>query len=83
MGRVHCREARLRHDVLLPLPAGAAVRFYHQDWSATLGLSYAVIVDTSTQLAAESGQPTTWMSLEDDWDSYFSDDPSRIRWHAQ
>jgi 8-oxo-dGTP diphosphatase len=69
--------------VLLPLPAVAAVRSYHPDWSATLGLSYAAIVDTTAELVAESGQPTAWMRLDQDWDSYFSDDPCRIRWHAR
>lgn len=69
--------------VLLPFPAAAAVRSYHLDWSVTLGLSYAAIVDASTKLVAEPGQTAAWMSLDVDWDSYFSDDPHRIRWHAR
>lgn len=77
------REETGAQAVLLPLPAAVAVRSYHPDWSATLGLSYAAIVDTSAELVAESGQPTAWMSLGQDWDGYFSDDPRRMRWHAQ
>jgi 8-oxo-dGTP diphosphatase len=77
------REETGLQAVLLPLPAVAAVRSYHPDWSATLGLSYAAIVETSAELVAESGQPTAWLSLDQDWDSYFSDDPYRIRWHAR
>lgn len=68
---------------LLPEPAAATVRSYHPQRPATLGLSYASIVDTGTPLAAESGQPAAWMSLDEDWDGYFPEDPSRIRQHAQ
>jgi len=68
---------------LLPEPAAATVRSYHPEWPATLGLSYAAIVDAGMPLTAESGQPAAWMSLEEDWDSYFPEDPSRIRQHAR
>jgi 8-oxo-dGTP diphosphatase len=32
---------------------------------------------------AEPGQPAAWMSLAHSWESYFPDDVSRIRQHAQ
>ncbi|WP_234011923.1 MULTISPECIES: NUDIX hydrolase [unclassified Streptomyces] len=68
---------------LLPEPATATVRSYHPRWPATLGLSYAAIVDSGTPLHAESGQPAAWMPLNEDWDSCFPEDPSRIRAHAR
>ena len=68
---------------LLARPAAASVRSYHADWPATLGLSYAAIVDSAAPLVAEPGQPVAWMSLGNHWESYFPDDPSRIRRHAQ
>jgi 8-oxo-dGTP diphosphatase len=68
---------------LLPRPAAVAVRSYHPDWPATLGLSYAASIDVVTPLAAEHGQPVAWTSLEQDWSSLFPDDPRRIRCHAR
>lgn len=67
---------------LLPTPAAVAVRSYHRDWSPTLGLSYAAVVDATTRLNPESGQPAAWTSLERDWQTFFAADPGRIRWHA-
>ncbi|WP_431676758.1 hypothetical protein [Kitasatospora sp. KL5] len=48
----------------------------------TLGLSYAAVVDRAVPLAAESGQPATWIRLDHDWESYFPEDPARMRRHA-
>jgi 8-oxo-dGTP diphosphatase len=69
---------------LLARPAAVSVRSYHPDHpAATLGLSYAAIVDPAAPLVAEPGQPVAWMNLDHQWESCFSDDPSRIRRHAQ
>ncbi|MFJ2101331.1 NUDIX domain-containing protein [Streptomyces anulatus] len=68
---------------LLPDPAAVAVRSYRADWSATLGLSYAAIVDRNQALVAEADQPARWFGLEERWDSVFPADRSRIRAHAQ
>lgn len=64
---------------LLPIPAVVAVRAYHRDWPATLGLSYVSIVDSSTPLRGEPGQPVRWQDLGNEWPSYFAEDPDRIR----
>lgn len=74
-------ETGLRAE-LLSTPAAVAVRSYSRGWSPTLGLSYVAIVDVSTPLVEESGQPLAWTRLDHDWDSFFPDDPRRIRWHA-
>jgi 8-oxo-dGTP diphosphatase len=74
-------ETGLRAE-LLPEPAAVAVRSYHPDWPVTLGLSYTAVVDAAAPLVAEAGQPAAWMRLDDAWESYFPDDPSRIRQHA-
>jgi len=71
-------ETGLRTE-LLARPAAVAVRSYHPDWPATLGLSYAMIVDSSTPLTAEPGQPVSWTRLDHDWESCFPDDLPRIR----
>ncbi|MFD9223527.1 NUDIX domain-containing protein [Streptomyces sp. NPDC060064] len=68
---------------LLPEPAAVAVRSYHPDWPVTLGLSYVAVADTTSPLIVENGQPATWMSLADGWESCFPDDPSRMRQHAR
>lgn len=70
------------HAKLLPEPAAVTARSYHPSWSATLGLSYAAIVDAAVPLVAEAGQPVAWKLLEEDWESYFPDDLPRIRQHA-
>jgi 8-oxo-dGTP diphosphatase len=74
-------ETGLR-PLLLPEPGAVAVRSYHPDWPVTLGLSYAAIVDAATPVVAESGQPVAWMRLDRDWESYFPEDPARVRRHA-
>ncbi|MFE7213294.1 NUDIX domain-containing protein [Streptomyces sp. NPDC057611] len=74
-------ETGLRAE-LLPEPAAVAIRSYHPDWPVTLGLSYAAVIDAATPLVAEAGQPVAWMPLDEGWESYFPDDPSRIRQHA-
>ncbi|MFB6959390.1 NUDIX domain-containing protein [Streptomyces sp. NPDC056309] len=75
-------EAGVRAE-LLPEPAAVAVRSYHPDWPVTLGLSYAAVIDAATPLVAEAGQPVAWMRLDEGWESYFPDDPSRIRQHVE
>lgn len=67
---------------LLALPAAVAVRSYHREWSPTLALSYAGVADAAAPLAPEDGQPVSWTRLEEDWESVFGEDSSRIRWHA-
>jgi len=66
--------AACRKRPLVPIPTTPA---------ATLGLSYAAIVDPAAPLVAEPGQPVAWMNLDHQWEGCFSDDPSRIRRHAQ
>ncbi|MFD3679143.1 NUDIX domain-containing protein [Streptomyces sp. NPDC058613] len=68
---------------LLPEPASATVRSYRREWPATLGLSFVAIVSAGTPLVTESGQPAAWTSLNEDWASYFPEDASRVRQHAQ
>ncbi|MBR7834097.1 NUDIX hydrolase [Actinospica durhamensis] len=64
---------------LHPVPAAVSVRSYRADWLPTLGLSYTAVVDRSTPLAAESGQPADWLSLDRHWDGMFPEDRDRIR----
>ncbi|WP_235489383.1 hypothetical protein [Frankia sp. AvcI1] len=71
------------HAALLPTPAMVVVRAYHHDWPATLGLSYVTIVDGSTPLRGEPGQPVRWQALAEEWTSYVADDPARIRRYAE
>jgi 8-oxo-dGTP diphosphatase len=80
-GRELFEETGLLAD-LLPEPAAVAVRSYHPDWSVTLGLSYAAIVDSALPLAEEDEQPAAWTPLDETWETYFPDDISRIRQHA-
>jgi 8-oxo-dGTP diphosphatase len=68
---------------LLTRPAAVCVRSYHPDHPPALGLSYAAIVDRTVALTAEPGQPAAWTNLDHHWESRFSDDPPRIRQHAQ
>ncbi|MGQ4484406.1 NUDIX domain-containing protein [Streptomyces sp. SAS_281] len=75
-------ETGLRAE-LLAEPAAVAVRSYRSDWSPTLGLSYAAIVDREVSLAAEPGQPAAWFRLDEEWESVFPDDRDRIRTHAR
>ncbi|WP_435110590.1 NUDIX hydrolase [Nocardiopsis synnemataformans] len=68
---------------LLSLPAAVCVRSYRSDWSPTLGLSYAAIIDRSLRLGGEAGQPSAWIPLEDDWQGAFPEDRARIRRHVR
>ncbi|MFF9342853.1 NUDIX domain-containing protein [Streptomyces sp. NPDC014773] len=74
-------ETGLRTE-LLQEPALATVRCYRPGAPVTFGLSYAAIVDAGVPLVAEEGQPLTWMSLDEEWDSCFPGDPARMRRHA-
>ncbi len=75
-------ETGLRAE-LLPEPAAVAVRSYRADWSHTLGLSYAAIVDHQLPLGGEKGQPPAWISLDEEWESVFPEDRDRIRAHVR
>jgi len=67
---------------LLPVPAAVSVRSYRADWSPTLGLAYAAVVDRDVPLGGESGQPAAWADLDEVWESVFPDDHDRIRSHV-
>lgn len=64
-------------------PAAAAIRSYHPDWPAALGLSYAAIADPAMPLRPEDGQAAAWTLLRQPWTSAFSDDVDRMRAYAQ
>jgi 8-oxo-dGTP diphosphatase len=64
---------------LLPVPAAVAVRSFRSDWTPTLSLSYGAVIDRSTPLAGERGQPPKWFGLHETWESMFPEDGSRIR----
>lgn len=81
-GRELFEETGLKAE-LLPEPAAVAVRSFSPHWPVTLGLSYAAVVDASTPLVAESGQPAAWMRLDQVWESYFPDDQARMRQHVE
>ncbi|HUP84674.1 MAG TPA: NUDIX hydrolase [Acidimicrobiales bacterium] len=66
----------------LPFVAAVAVRKYHEDWTPTLGLSYAVVLDSRLELRGEDGQEAGWMPLDEPWESVFPDDRPRIRLFA-
>jgi 8-oxo-dGTP diphosphatase len=68
--------------VLHDRPAAVAVRSYHPDWPATLGLSYAAVADPALPLIPEPAQPAAWTSLAHPWPSAFPDDRARITAHA-
>jgi 8-oxo-dGTP diphosphatase len=81
-----CREVREETGLeaeLLARPAAVSIRSYHPDAAATLGLSYCAIADPAAPLVSEPGQPVAWINLDYEWESCFSDDPPRIRQHAQ
>ncbi len=71
------------HADLLPEPAAVAVRSYRADWSPTLGLSYAAIVDHEASLGGEKGQPAAWIGLDEEWESVFPEDRDRIRGYVR
>jgi 8-oxo-dGTP diphosphatase len=68
---------------LLPVPAAVTVRSYRVDWSPTLGLSYATVIDRDVPLGGEQGQPPKWFDLDEEWDSAFPEDRDRIRAHVR
>ncbi|GLW26500.1 hypothetical protein Mame01_65420 [Microbispora amethystogenes] len=68
---------------LLPVPAAVSVRSYRADWSPTLGLSYAAIIDRDVPLRGQSGQPPKWFQLGDEWESVFPEDRDRIQTHVR
>ncbi|WP_326549983.1 NUDIX hydrolase [Micromonospora sp. NBC_01813] len=67
---------------LLTEPAAVFVRSYRSDWSPTLGLAYATVVDPSSQLRWEHHQPAAWMPLSEDWEGAFPEDSKRMRQFA-
>jgi 8-oxo-dGTP diphosphatase len=64
---------------LLETPAAVTVRTYREDWTPTLGLSYAAVLDGSLIPAGESCQPAAWTPLSSDWEGAFPGDRPRIR----
>ncbi|MFJ5984400.1 NUDIX hydrolase [Lentzea sp. NPDC092896] len=68
---------------LLPMPAAVGVRSYRADWAPTLCLFYAAVIDRELPLSGESGQPPSWVSLDESWDSVFPEDRGRIRAYAR
>ena len=64
---------------LLETPAAVTVRAYREDWTPTLGLSYAAVLDGSLVPAGESRQPAAWTPLSSDWEGVFPGDRPRIR----
>jgi 8-oxo-dGTP diphosphatase len=68
---------------LLEAPAAVTVRAYRQDWTPTLGLSYAALLDSSLTPAGESRQPAAWTPLAPDWEGAFPGDRPRIRAFAE
>ncbi|WP_405842580.1 NUDIX domain-containing protein [Streptomyces platensis] len=74
-------ETGLRAE-LLSVPAAVAVRSYRSDWSPTLGLSYAAVIDREVPLG-EKGQPAAWISLDEEWESVFPEDRDRILAHVR
>ncbi|MCX4986931.1 NUDIX hydrolase [Streptomyces sp. NBC_00572] len=80
-GRELLEETGLRAE-LLREPALATVRSYRPGAPVTFGLSYAAVVDVEVPLVPEDGQPVTWVSLEEEWDSWFPGDPAWMRRHA-
>ena len=67
---------------LLEVPAAVSVRSHRSDWSPTLGLSYAAVVNSALPLAEEYSQPAAWIRLDQEWESVFPDDRPRIREYA-
>jgi 8-oxo-dGTP diphosphatase len=68
---------------LLDTPAAVTVRTYSEDWTPTLGLSYATVLDGSLVPAGESCQPAAWTPLPCDWEGAFPGDRPRIRAFAR
>jgi 8-oxo-dGTP diphosphatase len=64
---------------LLPAPAAVAVRSFRADWAPTLSLSYGAVIGRDVPLGGERGQPSTWVDLDETWESMFPEDRDRIR----
>lgn len=67
------------HVGLLAQPAAVAIRSFHPSLPETLSLSYVSVVDPCAPLTGEDGQPAAWMRLDQDWQSYFPEDATRMR----
>lgn len=67
---------------LLAGPATAAVRSYHPDRPATVGLPDAAIADPGLPVRAEAGQDVACKSLARPWVSEFPDDIPRMLVHV-
>ncbi|MGW6689948.1 NUDIX hydrolase [Streptomyces sp. NPDC054961] len=67
---------------LLAEPAAVTVRSYRPGWSATLGVTFAAVVDRRTPLTPEVGQPAAWLPLDEPWHGYFPEDRSRLTRYA-
>ncbi|WP_091680020.1 NUDIX hydrolase [Amycolatopsis marina] len=68
---------------LLEVPAAVTVRSYRSDWTPTLGLTYAAVVDHSLPLRSERHQPAAWQPLGEDWKGAFPEDIKRSRRFAR
>lgn len=80
-----CRELVEETGIItdvLDVPAAVTVRSYRSDWTPTLGLSYAAVIDRSLPLTGESHQPVAWIPLDQDWEGAFPADRPRIRAYA-
>jgi 8-oxo-dGTP diphosphatase len=64
---------------LLATPAAVTVRSYHPNWAATMGISYAAVVDQQTPLTPEKDQPAAWQRLDEPWEGWFPDDRLRMQ----
>ncbi|MGX1886549.1 NUDIX hydrolase [Streptomyces sp. NPDC055287] len=67
---------------LLAEPAAVTVRSYRPGWSATMGVAFAAVVDQTTPLTPENGQPAAWLPLDEQWQGYFPEDRLRMTRYA-
>lgn len=67
---------------LLPVPAAVTLRSYHPGWAPTVSLSYLQVLDVTTQLTPEEGQPAAWLPLDEPWDGWFAEDRLLMRQYA-
>jgi 8-oxo-dGTP diphosphatase len=81
-GRELAEETGLR-PALLDRPAAVAIRSFHPSLPLTLSLSYVAVADPAYPLAGEDGQPVAWTPVGRDWESYFPEDPARVRQYLQ
>ena len=58
-------------------PVAAAVRSFREDWSPTLALSYAAVVN-ETPPVGEPGQPVRWHPVASAWSTWFPEDAARV-----